>query len=156
MGGGGGYSDAKQTLGVAQTLPYPGKKSLDRKIGAAGVKVRDLQRGLLIREVVRDVKVAFFRVLAAERLVEVADELVKVADSSAATARRRAEAGAVAFQEQLRAEIQAQQVKSELADLRRDLVTARRALAAVLGRPDLKDVPLRGAMMETPIAGLRR
>ena len=155
VGGGGGYSEAKQTLGVAQTLPFPGKKPLDRRIGSAAVKVSEAQRGLLTRELVRDVKVAFFRVLAAERLMEVAAELVKVADSSAATAARRVEAGAVAFQEQLRAEIQSEQVKSELTGLRCDLVTARQGLAMVMGRPDLQDAPLSGAMMETPAAGLR-
>ena len=154
VGGGGGYSEAKQTIGIAQTLPFPGKRSLDQRIGSAGVKVSAAQRARLTGERVREVKVAFFRVLAAERLVEVTDELAKVADSSAVAAAKRVEAGDVPLQEQLRAEIQSEQVKSELADLRRDLVTARQGLATVLGRPDLKDVSLSGALAEAPVAGL--
>lgn len=154
VGGGGGYSEAKQTLGVSQTLALPGKRSLDRRIGSAGVRVSQAHRALLTRRLVRDVKVAFFRVVAAEQLVEVADELVKVADASAATAARRVEAGAVSFQEQLRAEIRSAQAKAELAGLASDLAVARQALATVLGRPDLKDSPLAGSMAETPDEGL--
>ena len=30
VSGGRGFADAKQTIGVAQTLPFPGNKSLDR------------------------------------------------------------------------------------------------------------------------------
>jgi len=154
VGGGGSSSQAKQTLGIVQTLPFPGKKSLDRRIGSAGVKVSQAQRGLRIRELVRDAKVAFFGVLAAERLVEVAAELVEVAESSAATASRRVGAGAVAYHEQLRAEIQSEQVRSELVRMQRDRAVARQALAVVLGRADLRDVSLSGALSETPAAGL--
>src|SRR5262249_61593167 len=36
---GRGFSDAKQTIGIAQTLPYPGKKSLDKRIGGERIKI---------------------------------------------------------------------------------------------------------------------
>jgi outer membrane protein, heavy metal efflux system len=147
--GGGGFSDAKQTIGVAQTLPFPGKKSLDRKIGRANVRLYEAELTLRRTELVRDVKTAFFRVLALERLVEVSAELVKVAGSSAATARKRVEAGATAHQEQLRAEIQMEQARSELAGFEREQSDARQSLAALLGRPELKAMPVAGALPET-------
>ena len=78
--GGHAISDAKQTIGVAQTLPFPGKKSLDKKIGNTGVRLSEAELSLRRVELVRDVKAAFFQVLAAERLVEAAGELVKVAE----------------------------------------------------------------------------
>jgi outer membrane protein, heavy metal efflux system len=102
---GGGFADAKKLVGLAQTLPFPGKKRLDKEIGTAGVRVTEADLNLRRLELVRDVKVTFFQVLAAERLVAESSELVKVAESSAATARRRVAAGAAADQEQLRAEI---------------------------------------------------
>ena len=49
-------------------------------------------------ELVRDVKVAFFLVLASERSAEVSAQLVTVAEASATTARKRVEAGAAAYQ----------------------------------------------------------
>ncbi|HWQ91169.1 MAG TPA: TolC family protein, partial [Clostridia bacterium] len=83
VSGGGNFSDSKQTIGVAQTIPFPGKKKLDRQIGASGVRLSEAELALRHVELVRDVKFAFYQVLAAERLVDVAGELVKVAESSA-------------------------------------------------------------------------
>ena len=37
--GAGGYSQSKRLVGVTQTVPFPGKKKLDRQIGAAGVEL---------------------------------------------------------------------------------------------------------------------
>ena len=147
--GGRALSGAKQTIGVAQTLPFPGKKKLDREIGVTGVRLTEAELSLRRLELVRDVKATFFQVLAAERLVEVAGELVKVAESSAATARKRVAAGAAADQEQLRAEIPLEQARTELAGFQRELVVARQTLALLLGRPDLAEAPVSGALAET-------
>jgi cobalt-zinc-cadmium efflux system outer membrane protein len=151
---GRGFSDAKQTIGIAQTLPYPGKKSLDRQIGVSGVRFSEAELSLRRLELVRDVKATFFQVLAAERLVAVEGELVTVAESSAATARKRVAAGAAADQEQLRAEIPLEQAKTELASFQRELVVARQTLALLLGRPDLTEAPVSGALAEAVSPGL--
>lgn len=147
---GGGFSQAKQTIGIAQTLPYPGKKSLDKQIGGAGVKVSEAELDLRRTEIARDVKASFFRVLASERLIEVSTQLVAVAESSAATARKRVDAGAAAYQEQLRAELQFEQARTELGNYERDLATARQTFATLLGRPDLKNACLLGNLAEAP------
>lgn len=151
---GRGFSSAKQTLGINQTLPYPGKKLLDRQIGGVGVKLSEAELSLRRTEIVRDVKAGFFRVLAAERLVEVSTQLVAVAESSAGAAGKRVEAGAAAYQEQLRAEVQLEQARIELTGLQRDLATARHVLATLLGRPGLNGASLAGALAEVPDARL--
>ncbi len=147
---GKGFSDAKQTIGVAQTLPFPGKKSLDRRIGNEGVKLSEAEVALRRTELVRDVKAAFFNVLAAAQRRTVADELLKVAESSAATARKRVDAGAAAYQEQLRAEILLEQARVELSNDQRALEVARQSLVTLLGRPDFNDAPLAGTLAESP------
>ena len=134
---GRGFSDAKQTVGVAQSLPFPGKKKLDRRIGVSGVRLSEAQLSVRRLELVRDVKTAFYQVLAAERFVAVEKELVTLAESSASTARKRVAAGAAPEQEQLRAEIPLEQARTELSGFQRDLVSARQTLALLLGRPDL-------------------
>jgi len=151
---GRGFSDAKQTIGIAQTLPYPGKKSLDRQIGGAGVKLSEAELALRRTEIVRDVKAGFFRVLASERVVEVSRQLVAVAESSAATARKRVDAGAAAYEEQLRAEVQLEQARTELTGFERELGAARQFFATLLGRPDLSGAELAGALAEVPDATL--
>ena len=146
---GRGFSDAKQTIGVVQVLPYPGKKSLDRQMGGAGVKLSEAELSLRRTEIVRDVKAGFCRVLASERMVEVSSQLVAVAESSAATARKRVDAGATPYQEQLRAEVQLEQARTELMGFQRESAAARQILATLLGRPDLKEAGLQGSLVET-------
>ena len=147
---GRGFSDAKQTIGITQVLPYPGKKSLDRQIGGAGVRLSEAELALRRTEIVRDVKAGFSRVLASERLVEVSTQLVAVADSSAMTARKRVDAGATAYQEQLRAEVQLEQARTELTGYQRELASARQMFASLLGRPDLREASLAGSLAEAP------
>lgn len=151
---GRGFSDAKQTIGIAQTLPFPGKKSLDKRIGGAGVKLSAAELALRRVEIIRDVKAAFYRVLASENLVAVAGQLVTVAESSAATAQKRVDAGAAAYQEQLRAEVQLEQARTELAGFQRELTAAQQGFATLLGRPDLSRARLTGSLAEVPDAGL--
>lgn len=146
---GSGFSDAKQTVGVVQTLPFPGKKKWDRAIGAAGVRLTEAELELRRRELIRDVKQAFFQVLAAQQRVAVAGQLVQVAEVAAQAARKRVEAGAAADQEQLRAEIALEQARAERAGFERDLAAAQQRLVTLLGRPEWNDVPVSGALAET-------
>lgn len=146
--GGGGFQDAKKLVGVSQTFPFPGKKRLDGEIGEMGVRVSQAEYDLRRVELVRDVKTAFFEVLAAERMVAVARELVAVAESSAATARKQVQAGAAADQEQLRAEIPLEQARTELAGFEREEDTARQKLANLLGVPDFAGATIVGALAE--------
>ena len=147
--GGGGFTDAKKLVGMSQTVPFPGKKKLDGRIGSLGVRVSEAGYGVRRVELVREVKTAFFEVLAAGRLVEVARELVAVSESSAATASKRVQAGAAADQEQLRAEIPLEEARTELAGFEREQEIARQKLAMLLGRPDLRAAPVSGALAET-------
>jgi cobalt-zinc-cadmium efflux system outer membrane protein len=146
----GSFRDSKDTIGLTQTVPYPGKKRLDGQIGAAEVRSSRADWQLRRQELARDVKIAYFHVLAADRLVQVGRELVQVASASATTARKRVEAGAAADQEQLRAEIQMSQAQDELASFEKELAAARLEFATLLGRPDLKDASLASALTETP------
>ena len=77
-----------------------------------------------------------------------------VAESSASTARKRVAAGAAADQEQLRAEIPLEQARTELSSFQRELVSARQTLAMLLGRPELAQAPIYGALAEALTPGL--
>ena len=110
--GGGGFTEAKKLVGMSQTVPFPGKKKLDGNIGRLGVRVSESEYGVRRVELVREVKTAFFGGLAAGRFVSVARELGAVSESSAATARKRVQAGAAPDQEQLRAEIPLEEART--------------------------------------------
>lgn len=146
----GGFRESKETIGLAQKVPFPGKRKLDGQLGASGVRLSQAEWKLRRLELVRDVKATFFRVLAAERVVSVSQELVQVAESSATTARKRVEAGAAADQEQLRAEILLDQARTDLSEFEKELAAARQDLFTLLGRPDLKEAAVTGVLTETP------
>ncbi len=145
---GRGLADAKQTIGLTQPLLYPGKRSLDRQIGGAEVQAGRAEWAGRRVELIRDVKIAYARALAAGRAAEVAAQLADVAEATATVARRRVEAGAAAFQEQLRAEVQHEQARSALADRQTEATEVRRFLATLLGRPDLDETPLADRLAE--------
>lgn len=149
VGGGRGFADAKQTVGVAQTVPFPGKKSMERRIGGAEVKLSAEELALRRTEVVRDVKAGFFRVLASERRVEVARELAEVARASAEAATKRVEAGAAPYQEQLRAEVERDRAQAELRRFESELAALRWTLATRVGLPELSEARLVGALSES-------
>lgn len=146
---GGGFGASLNQAGIAQTVPFPGKSMLDGKIGRLGVRESEADLGVLRVELERDVKVAFYRVLAAEGLVSVTRELVGVAEKEAGAALEKASAGGISAQEQLRAEIAWEQAKAQLAGFEGDLAVARRGLAAAIGRPDLSGVTLNGVLRDT-------
>ncbi len=145
-----GFSDAKQTLGVAQTVPFPGKKRLDRQIGRAGITSASAELRWRELELVRAVKSAFFRALGAERIVEEQARLVTLVESSATDARRRVQAGAAPDQEQLRAEIPLEQARGELLRLQQESAIGREELLALLGGDHPGSTRLAGTLAEIP------
>jgi cobalt-zinc-cadmium efflux system outer membrane protein len=150
----GGLSRAKTMLGLTQTVPFPGKKSLDhqmsqREIAAIEADYRQRERAL-----VRDVTVAFYAVLTAEKKAAVAAELVTLAQSVADATSKRVAAGAASEQEQLRAEIELERAQIEAAEVRRELAEARRAHAGWLGRSEVG--PLSGELPEVVVGTDRR
>lgn len=150
------FSQGKYMLGVSQTLPYPGKKKADREIGAADAAAGAADWRMNRTELVREVKLAYYQVLTAERSADVADDLVKVAEAAAAAAGKRNSAGEITLQEQLRAEIQLEQAKSEKVDSSREAAVGRQYLMLLLGRQDLRGARLTGDPGETIDLSLTR
>ena len=131
----GGLARAQNMIGVAQTVPFPGKKNLDAQIGRQEISAAQSEYLAREREVVHAVRAAFCRALAAQNKAVVAEELVGLNRSLVETARQRIVAGAAGEQERLRAEIEQDRAGVELTATQRELAEARSALAAALGRP---------------------
>ncbi|MEI6561455.1 MAG: TolC family protein [Verrucomicrobiota bacterium] len=146
---GAGWSSSKRLAGVSQTLPFPGKKKLEREIGATGVKLSQAELALRRVETVRDVKAAFYQVLAAEGLVKEGGDLVKTAENLAAAVDKRVDAGAAPEPEKLRMAIPLEKARMDLADFQRNLVVARKTLATLLGRADLGGLTVTGTLAES-------
>lgn len=127
------FSAAKQTVGVSQVIPFPGKKRLERAGGSTAVQIAQSELHLQELEVLRGVKVAFYRALAANKMVEQQNQLLQLAESFAREARQRVEAGAAADQEQLRAEAALEQARAELLLQEQEAGLARAYLLSRIG-----------------------
>lgn len=145
----GGFSKAKNMVGITQVVPYPGKKKADRQVGVADAAAGTADWRLNRAELVRDVKIAYCQVQTAERSAAVAADLVRVADAAAVAAAKRNVAGEIALQEQLRAEIQLEQTKAEKVDAAREAAVARQEFVRLLGRTDLGEAKLTGTPDES-------
>lgn len=145
-----GFSDATQTVGISQTLPFPGKISLDQQIRLKEVEYNQAIVQFKRVELIRDVKSAFYGVLANQGLIDVARELVDVAKSSADATRRRVEAGDASDQELLRTEIQLEQARTDLLGFDRECGMARQDLANLLGMLEMGNTELSGELAKSP------
>ena len=142
----GGFSRSQNMAGVDQTVPFPGKKALDAKIGAADVTAAEWEYLSRALEVLREVKEAFWRTLASQKKLAVTEQLVDLSASTARAVGKRVEAGASADQEQLRAEVEHERVRVELIGARRQLTEAQKILAPLLGRRPENISPLTGEL----------
>lgn len=130
-----GLARSKNMIGVSQTVPFPGKKYLDGRIGRSGISAAENEYRARERTLVRAVKSAFYRALAADQKVGVSGQLLDLSESLVKVAGKRVEAGAAGNQESLRAEIEQERARLELTTARRDLTEAQQELATLLGRP---------------------
>lgn len=142
----GGIDQGKTQAGFMQEIPFPGKKRLDRQIGNAGVKLSNRNLWSARVALIREVKIAYFKILAAERRHAIAGEILKLTRSSSAAVTGRLDAGRGSVQEQLRAEIEAERAATELEDTRQKSMAARQNLAALLGDTAVARVSINGSM----------
>lgn len=133
VSGGRGFRDAKQTVGIAQRVPWPGKRGLDIQAGRQTTLARDRSAEALARDLQRDVTESFLRALALRAKLEAAGDLLRVAQDISANLKRKMEAGAVPEQESLRAEVECNQIEKDRGDLRLELEAEQTTLSGLLG-----------------------
>jgi cobalt-zinc-cadmium efflux system outer membrane protein len=147
----GGYSNGgKQGGFVYQTIVLGGKLGAARRLantesGLAAASV-DLQRA----HVIYGVRVSFYKVLAAQQLVEVRDRQSTLASDTLETSRQLANTGQVDRADILQAELELHQAQLGAAIARQNLRVAWRLLAADAGNPELSQVPLEGDLEGLP------
>ncbi len=148
------FEESRYLLGLSQTVPFPGKKRLDRAAASEQELSRKSMSDSTRTDLIRRVRIAFYQVLAAEKLVDVSEQLLSLAKSSVETAKERLEAGVSTAQELLRAEVQAERVKNSKLSFERNLKVARAELALTMGEPDLKEIGVTGKLSEEIPEGL--
>ncbi len=149
----GSLSDGKNLVGVSQTVLFPLKPWFKGRAGRSEVEENQANYGLFAIGLEREVKIAFFRALAAEQSLAITREVAGLAEGLADAGRKRVEAGAAPLQEELRAEIELERVRSDVYGRERERDLALENLFVLMGEPS-RDVTLVGDLSaDTTLVG---
>lgn len=134
---GGSFSGGKQGFFVEQTIVTGGKLARSRYVFAKETQLAEIEAQEQKIRVETSVKTAFFRVLAAQELLDTRRDLARIEQDFAESQRRLFNTGQADESEVLQAEVEAQRLRLFAHVQENTLREEWRSLAAVLGRPEL-------------------
>jgi cobalt-zinc-cadmium efflux system outer membrane protein len=134
----------KQGGFVEQELVTAGKRRLDQQVICH--EIEKLQQDLAAQEfrVLTDVRTSFFKVLVAQRRLNVTEQLVKLSDDGLRAVNQLLEAQFVSRIDLLRARVQSNSTKLLLQDAQNRHQAAWRELASAVGISNMTPEPLAG------------
>ncbi len=134
---GGTYGGGQHGFFVSQPVVVGGKLGLQREIGARDVRISELEANEQRLRVLNAVKIAFYRVLAAQEMLDLERDLLSIAEDKLATTRELQNLGQADEPEVLQVEVEQQHREMTVAVRETALRQAWRSLAAIVGVPDL-------------------
>jgi cobalt-zinc-cadmium efflux system outer membrane protein len=147
---GGYYGGGRQGGFVNQTIITGGKLGAARRVAELSASAARTSLDAQRLSILNNVRLLYYQVLVAQRLVEVRQQLAKLAADATETAHQLANVGQADRPDVLQAEVEQQQVNIGLRGSQQSLKSLWRTLAAVVGRPDLPQVPLEGDLEALP------
>jgi outer membrane protein, heavy metal efflux system len=134
---GGESHGGKQGFFVEQTIVTGGKLARARDVFAKEAQLAEIEAEEQKIRVETAVRIAFYRVLTAQELADARADLARIAGETLATERRLQNTGQADETEILAAELEARRMKLSARTMENTLREEWRALASVLGQPDL-------------------
>ena len=134
---GGSVSGGKQGFFVEQTIVTAGKLSRSRDVFAKEAQLAEMEAQEQKIRVETSVKTAFYRVLAAQELLDARRDLAQIEQNCADSERQLFNSGQADESEVLEAEVEAQRLRLFARMQENTLREEWRSLTALLGRPDL-------------------
>jgi len=148
---GGYYGGGKQGGFLSQTIVTGGKLKAARKVAALQAGEVETSGQIQRVRILNSVRVMFYQVLTAQRMLEVRQNLAKLAADAVQVSLQLANVGQADRPDVLQAEVERQQAKMNLRIAQSSLEAQWRVLAAVVGKPDLAMVPLEGSLEPIPV-----
>ena len=134
---GGSFNGGKQGFFVEQTIVTGGKLARSKDVYAKEIQLAEIEAQEQKIRVETSVKTAFYRVLAAQELLDVRRDLAKIEQDYAAAQRQLFNTGQADESELLDVELEAERLRLFARIQENSLREEWRSLAAVIGRPDL-------------------
>jgi cobalt-zinc-cadmium efflux system outer membrane protein len=147
----GGYiGGGKQGAFASQTIVLGGKLRAARRV--AELEANEVQTSAQLQRlrILNDVRASFYQVLAAQKLVEVRQNLLRLGTDATQTSLQLGNVGQADRPDILQAEVEQQQANVGLRVARQNLQASWRILAAVVGRPSLPLTNLEGNLEAIP------
>jgi outer membrane protein, heavy metal efflux system len=147
----GGYvAGGKQGGFISQTIVLGGKLRAARRV--AELETNEIETTAQIQHlrIQNNVRALFYQVLAAQRLVEVRQNLAKLATDATQTSLQLGNVGQADRPDILQAEVEQQQANVSVRIAQQNLEASWRAMAAVAGKPDLPITRLEGDLEAIP------
>jgi outer membrane protein, heavy metal efflux system len=147
---GGSSAGGKQGGFVSQTIVLGGKLRAARRV--AQLQANQVETGGQAQRlrILNNVRTSFYEVLAAQRLVEVRQNLAKLAGDAIQTSLQLANVGQADRPDILQAQVEQQQANVAVRVAEQKLQASWRLLAAVVGKPDLAMTRLEGDLDAVP------
>jgi outer membrane protein, heavy metal efflux system len=147
----GGFSQGgKQGGFVSQTIVTGGKLRAARRVAELQANEVETSGQVQRQRILNNVRISFYQVLAAQRLVDVRRNLAKLAADAAQTSRQLGNVGQADRPDILQAEVEQQQTNVSLRIAQQNLQASWRMLAAVAGKPTLPLARLEGDLEAIP------
>ncbi len=141
---GGSTSGGKQGFFVEQRIVTAGKLGKSREVFAKEASLAEIEAEEQRIRVETAVKMAFYRVLAAQELADVRMQLAQIANESAANSKRLGNTGQADETEILEAELEAHRLALAARMQENTLREEWRSLAAVMGEPEMERATVAG------------
>lgn len=147
----GGYiGGGKQGGFISQTIVTGGKLRAARRVAELLTEEAKTTGEVQRLRILNNVRTMFYQVLADQRLVDVRQNLTKLAADATQTSYQLANVGQADRPDVLQAEVERQQVTVSLRIAQQNLRSSWRTLAAVVGKPDLQQARLEGDLEAIP------
>jgi cobalt-zinc-cadmium efflux system outer membrane protein len=147
---GGVSGGGKQGGFITQTIVIGGKLRAARRVAELQANQVETSGEVQRLRILNNVRTTFYHVLAAQRLVQVRQNLAKLAGDTIQTSRQLANVGQADRPDILQAEVEQQQANVSLRVAEQNLQALWRVLAAVVGKPDLAVARLDGDLDALP------
>jgi hypothetical protein len=121
-------------LGLEQTIPFPGKRTLQRAVAQKSVEGRQLALAGFRSQLTIQVRRAYYTLLATQEVLPLREQRLTLAKTFVEAARKRVDAGIAPDFEATKAEVEVVNAQVALRLAQAHVVTTRAALNTLLGR----------------------
>ena len=147
---GGSFGGGQQGAFIQQNVILGGKLGLDRKIFSEEVKAAEAEADAEEIRVENGVRIAFYRALAEQQMVEVRENLVALAHDAVETTRQLFNVGQADQPDVLEAQVEADEAELAAITEQQEQERAWRVLASAAGKPGIALTRLEGDLESLP------